>query len=68
MKTLDQIRHKSHQIQRKLENKKIVENFGNKEERELEEFVGDIYGYSYYSRLEIIQILNQFSEWCRNKN
>ena len=67
-KSLDQIRHKSHSFKRRLENEKITENFGGKEERELEKFVGDIYEYSYYARLEIIKILNEFSEWCCNKD
>ena len=68
MKTLDNIKFKSHLLQRRLSSKEIVENFGDKEIRELEDFVGDIYGYSYYNRLEIIKILNLFSEWCWNKN
>lgn len=66
MRTVDQIRKKAGSLKKKLEVKPIVENFGDKEIRELENFIGYLYGYSYFDRLAINQIQKEFFDWCCN--
>lgn len=66
MKTISQIRKKTNQLKSNLSKKQIVENFGDKEIRKLESFIGDIYAYSYLDRLEINGITELFFNWCIN--
>jgi hypothetical protein len=64
MKTISQIRNKSRQLKARLQKKTVHENFGDKEQRLLDDFIGDTYGYDYNTRLSINGITNQFAEWC----
>ncbi len=64
MKTISQIHRKIKQLKNKLSKKTIKENFGDKEQRELDEFIGDKYEYDYGTRLVINDVVNLFSNWC----
>ena len=66
MKTITQIRTKIHSLIKKLENKAIVENFGAKEQYQLNDFIGDIWQYPYFERQTIMQARASFNEWCMN--
>ena len=66
MKSIKLIEQKIKQLQTKLKNKSLAENFGDKEQRILEDFVGDIYEYPYGTRLIIQDRIHDFSEWCMN--
>lgn len=66
MKSLTQIRKRASTLKSSLRKKPIRENFGDKEIRKLEDFIGDIYSYSYINRMEIIKITNDLADWCGN--
>ena len=66
MRTVAQVRRKADSLKKKLEPKPIVENFGDKEIRELENFIGNSYNYSYLDRLAIDRIQKEFYSWCCN--
>ncbi len=66
LKTMGQIRKRVSTLKRVLREKEIYENFGDNEIRKLENFIGDIYSYSYDDRMEIISITEHFSSWCAN--
>ena len=66
MKTLNQILKKSAQLQYRLTKKQVHENFGDKEMRALDDFIDDIYGYSYDERLAINKITENFFDFCVN--
>jgi len=66
MKSIKTIESKIKKLKTRLKKKEIVENFGDKEIRELEDFVGDIYEYQYNDRLTINDIINDFCQWCHN--
>jgi len=66
MKSLTQIRKRASTLKSSLRKKPIRENFGDKEIRKLEDFIGDIYSYSYTDRMEIIKITNEMADWCSN--
>ena len=66
MKTLNQILKKSAQLQYRLTKKQVHENFGDKEMRVLDDFIDDIYGYSYDERLAINKITENFFDFCVN--
>ena len=65
-KTLNQILKKSAQLQYRLTKKQVHENFGDKEDSILDDFIGDIYGYSYDERLAINKITENFFDFCVN--
>lgn len=66
MKTVKQIRTKIASLQRRLQNKSVVENFGLKESYELNDFIGDIWSYPYFERNIIMTARSLFNEWCMN--
>jgi len=66
MKSIKTIESKIKKLQTRLEKKPLIENFGDKEQRELEDFVGDIYEYPYGDRLIIQDRMKDFFEWCIN--
>ena len=66
MKSLSQIRKKCNTLKGQLRKKQVVENFGDKEIRKLEDFIGDIYSYDYSDRMEIIGTTNDFADFCGN--
>ena len=53
-------------IESRLKKKPLVENFGDKEIRELEDFIGDIYEYPYGTRLIVQDRIQDFCDWCAN--
>uniref|UniRef100_A0A6M3LWQ1 Uncharacterized protein n=1 Tax=viral metagenome TaxID=1070528 RepID=A0A6M3LWQ1_9ZZZZ len=63
-KSVTQIKKIILTLKKKLSKKKVYENFGDKEIRQLQEFVGNAYDYPYEIRLEIQKITNEFSNWC----
>ena len=65
MKSIKQINAKVKTLTTKLQAEKAVyENFGDKEERDIDDFIGDRYEYSYADRLEINGIVIKFANWC----
>ena len=66
MKTIGQIRSKIHSLIKRLEDKPIIENFGAKEQYQLNDFIGDIWEYPYFERNTIIQSRASFNNWCMN--
>jgi len=66
MKTILQITNKIKQLKNKLSKKAVRENFGDKEQRQLDDFIGNTYDYSYDDRLMINSIVNVFHDWCGN--
>jgi hypothetical protein len=66
MKTPNQIRLKLRRLKSQLERKPVVENFGQKEVALLEKFIGDVYEFSYDERIENLNIIRDFDDWCMN--
>ncbi len=64
MKTINQITNKVKKLQRQLEKKPIYENFGDRAQVLLSQFIGDIYSYPYEDRLTINTITSNFFVWC----
>jgi len=65
-RTIQEIRRKAEILKNRLKREEPHENFGDKEARILEEFIGDIYEYDYFDRQEIWNILDNFRNWCAN--
>jgi len=65
-RTVKQIVHKAQSLKRKLTGSQIVENFGDKEQRDFEAYIGIIYDYPYSDRRIITQIVFDFNAWCMN--
>ncbi len=66
MKTIKQIQQKANLLKKRLQNKSICENFGEKEISQLDLFIGPFWDYSYEMRQQIIPIQSDFSDWCMN--
>ena len=66
MRTTKQIKDKIDALKQKLHKKQVYENFGDKEQRELDEYIGDIWDYDYSNRMIIAPMTKQFFEWCYN--
>lgn len=67
MKTITQIANKARALKNKLSKVKrgdIYENFGDKECRELEEFIGFFYDYDSSIRAKIITIQMNLRSWA----
>ena len=67
MKTFTQIAKKARQLRDKLSKVKredIYENFGDKECRELDDFIGDFYSYDCRERSKIIAVQINLRNWC----
>ena len=51
-------------LQRSLRKKsKIYENFGEKESRQLDEYIGDIWNYDFNERHDINRAVFYFDKW-----
>jgi hypothetical protein len=72
MKTTHEIVKKVDKLRKKLILKArtngLYENFGEKEERELKDFIGDIYDYPYPAREGLWRIERSFFNWSSNFN
>lgn len=67
LKTLNQVDKKIEKLKNELEQQgEVYENFGDKQIRQLDNYIGDIYGYSYSERLSILTKIKNFVEWCGN--
>lgn len=64
MKSIQQILGKANKLKRQLKGKAICENFGDRAQLLLSQYIGDIYQYSYGDRLSIGQITSNFFNWC----
>lgn len=64
MKTVEQIKAKNETLKKKLidkaERQGIYENFGDSEMRQLDEFIGDFYAYSWADRKAVDEITLEF--------
>lgn len=65
---IQDIRRKAETLQRNLSGKRVYENFGEKEQRVLDEYIGSIYDYDYFDRPVVSGIANDFFEWCSTYN
>jgi len=68
MKTPCQVRNKIIKLKKKLKSSPICENFGDKEIRALDDYVGDIYEYSWADKQVIFSMMDEFQNWCANYN
>ena len=57
---------KTRQLKARAIKNGMRENFGQKELRLLEEFIGPVYDYSYDDRLVNIGIIRDFDDWAMN--
>lgn len=64
MKTVKQIQNKINSLMIKLSKKPLKENFGQKEIRELQDYVGCIHDYGWPEKPEILNLEKDFIEWC----
>ena len=65
MRSLSDIKSKIFSLKKKLSNELVmVENFGEKEIRKIDDFIGDIWEYPYSQRQKIISLTNKFCDWC----
>ena len=65
MRTIKQIEKKVLKLKLKLSNEKtLYEDFGDKEIRELDLYIDMIYDYNYSDRQKIVDIKNEFFDWC----
>jgi quinolinate synthase len=62
--TLKQINIRIAKLKKHLKTTAICENFGDRQIRELDNFIGDIYSYSFNDRLAIIKEQQEFFNWC----
>lgn len=64
MKTILQIQKKIELMKTKLKQTPICENFGEKQQFELWKYIGDLWSYDYDNRQKIMQLTNNFFNWC----
>jgi hypothetical protein len=65
-RTIMQIGRKSQVLRERLSKKKVYENFGDKEQRKLDSFIGDFYSYTQEERKYILKIVVAFIDFCQN--
>jgi hypothetical protein len=68
MRTINEILRESVRIQKKLNRMKIKENFGQKEIRAYEDFIGYVGDYDMKTRKTIEDILMDIRVYCENKS
>lgn len=68
MKTPKQIERKIATLKKRLNGRRVYENFGEKEQRELDDFIGFIHDYDYKSKPIVTTMVNEFCEWCYTYN
>jgi hypothetical protein len=67
MPTVKQVQAKANALQKKLTGKTVVENFGQREVRQLQDFAGNIFtDYPYSERRQVLGIIDRFDSWCMN--
>lgn len=64
MESIKSVEARIKRLKVRLSKKTIVENFGDKEQRDLETFISDIYEYPYGDRLIIQDRIQSFWNWC----
>jgi len=65
LKTEKQITKKIESLKKKLSKKKaIYENFGDKEQDKLDDFIGNVYDYDSLSRMRVYDLIEDFADWC----
>ena len=65
MKPID-VLHKAERSRRLLSGRPVVENFGDRQIKNLEDYAGDVWSYSVKDRAMIISIVDNFRAWCHN--
>jgi hypothetical protein len=63
-RTVMQIGRKSQVLRERLSKKKVYENFGDKEKRKLDDFIGDFFSYTPDERKYILKITIAFIDFC----
>jgi deoxyadenosine/deoxycytidine kinase len=63
-RTLKQINTRITKLKNHLKTTAICENFGDRQIRELDSFIGDIYSYSFNDRMAIVKEQREFANWC----
>ncbi len=66
MRTIKQIQQKANSLKKKLQNKSVCENFGEKEISQLDLYIGPFWDYAYQIRQQIVPVQAEFSIWCMN--
>ena len=66
LRTTKEIQNKAATLKKKLDGKAVYENFGEEENRELDEYIGSIWDYDYSDRMLIASYQKQFFEWRIN--
>jgi len=66
-RSLDSIQEKVTALKKKLQGKPlfVTENFGNREQMILEDYIGNIYDYLYTDRSRIEAMRKDFYLWCQ---
>ena len=67
-KSIVQIKAKITLLTRKLDGKPVVENFGDREIRQLDDYIGNIYDYPCLQRPHINELRLNFNNWCGTYN
>jgi hypothetical protein len=68
MRTMNEIKTEYNRLQKKLNRMKIRENFGQKELRALEDYIGFIGDYDQATRIYITMALDSLRTYCENKS
>ena len=63
-KTVRQVLAKRDRLKARLRKQEPRENFGDREVRRLEDYVGAIWDYDYHHRRTIDAIVREFARWC----
>ncbi len=66
MITKQEVIDKAEKLRNSLSKRKVCENFGNKEQHQLMDFIGDIYQYPAKHRCVILEVYIDFCEWCQD--
>lgn len=67
MRTIEQIRTEVYRIEKKLKRAKVRENFGQKDLRGLDDYIGYLPDYSYQEREIIFAHVKRLQDYCYNK-
>jgi hypothetical protein len=68
MRTMNEIKSEYTRIQKKLDRMKVRENFGQKELRAYEDFIGYIGDYDMATRVYAIRFLDDMRTYCYTKS
>jgi hypothetical protein len=64
-RSLNSIQEKVTALKKKLQGRPVAENFGNREQMVLEDYIGNIYDYLYTERSRIETMRKNFYLWCQ---